>query len=165
MDYLYQKSRPMKALFVSASVLALLLFSACDKAEGCTDPSSLNFNEDARLDDGSCLYIADTYVGTYAANDSVDRFDPMTSTYNRYRRNYTFTIAKVNRGVVRLEGFNEAACSPRAAVTLTTLALESPMTDCQASNFAATFDDGVLTYTYSYDTLMPTLVTGVATWQ
>ena len=45
----------------SLSLIPLLLFSlsvvftSCKK-EGCTDPAALNYNDDAKKDDGSCIY-------------------------------------------------------------------------------------------------------------
>ena len=34
----------------------LLLFFSCKKEEGCMDPSALNYNTDAEIDNGSCSY-------------------------------------------------------------------------------------------------------------
>jgi hypothetical protein len=44
-------------------IITLLLF-ACKKKEGCTDPSAINYNNEATLDNGSCNYapIADLNI-------------------------------------------------------------------------------------------------------
>lgn len=51
--------------------LALLgvLLTACPKDEvpqsGCTDPSSLNYDENGDVDNGSCVYARDKFLGSF----------------------------------------------------------------------------------------------------
>ncbi len=45
----------MKRLALLVSTL-LLFCSSCEKQEGCTDPLSYTYNEEAEVDDGSCSY-------------------------------------------------------------------------------------------------------------
>lgn len=47
----------MKSIkFIGAfALLGIFLFSSCKK-KGCTDPIAINYNENAKKDDGSCLY-------------------------------------------------------------------------------------------------------------
>jgi len=55
-------------------VIILLLFFSCKKEEGCMDPSALNYNTDAEIDNGSCSYeITGNIVGC---------IDPLALNYN-----------------------------------------------------------------------------------
>jgi hypothetical protein len=40
-------------------ILIILLFNACKKEEGCMEPLAENYNAEARIDDGSCIYSND----------------------------------------------------------------------------------------------------------
>jgi hypothetical protein len=40
---------------------SILWLPGCKKKEGCTDPSSSNYDPDAKVDDGSCLYEASDF--------------------------------------------------------------------------------------------------------
>lgn len=53
-------------------VLVLSCFvSACNKRNGCTDPSALNFNEKAENDDGSCKYEQQIFIGNWTVSDTL----------------------------------------------------------------------------------------------
>ena len=55
-------------------VIILILFFSCKKEEGCMDPSALNYNTDAEIDNGSCSYeITGNIVGC---------IDPLALNYN-----------------------------------------------------------------------------------
>ena len=45
----------MKKIFLFLTSITLL-FSACKKEEGCTDPNAINYNSDAILDNGDCIH-------------------------------------------------------------------------------------------------------------
>jgi hypothetical protein len=56
----------MKRILLSAIILALISLGSCKKElEGCTVSYSTNYNKDANLDDGSCKFQAQDYIGTY----------------------------------------------------------------------------------------------------
>ena len=48
-----------------------IVFVSCTK-EGCTDPSALNYNEDAKKDDGTCTYFSLNVPTTYAFTDGTN---------------------------------------------------------------------------------------------
>ncbi|WP_235296123.1 hypothetical protein [Portibacter marinus] len=39
---------------------------SCRKVEGCTDEAAENYDPDADVSDGSCVYARDKFIGTYA---------------------------------------------------------------------------------------------------
>lgn len=45
-----------KNLFILTALISAVVLSSCSKKEGCTDPSSLNYDPDAEKDNGTCLY-------------------------------------------------------------------------------------------------------------
>jgi hypothetical protein len=52
-----------------------IIFAACKKEEGCTDPIAINYNADAEKDDGSCTYTTgctDATACNYDPNAVVD---------------------------------------------------------------------------------------------
>lgn len=56
-------------LGLAASVAVL---PACNKKEGCTDPTASNYDADAEESDGSCVYDAATKTGELAADETWD---------------------------------------------------------------------------------------------
>jgi len=48
-------------------VLSMLFFSACkkEKVKGCNDSTAINFNVEAKENDGTCNYLRDKYLGQF----------------------------------------------------------------------------------------------------
>jgi hypothetical protein len=53
--------KKLNALFVGVAAVALMFGTASFKKEGCTDADALNYDEEAKKDDGSCVleFVAD----------------------------------------------------------------------------------------------------------
>jgi hypothetical protein len=48
--------------------IAVLVMSC--KKEGCTDSTAANYNQDAKVDDGTCAYQRDGFIGTYVVSET-----------------------------------------------------------------------------------------------
>lgn len=65
----------MKKILVSILFCSVALMSC--KREGCTDETAMNYDEKAKVEDLSCTYYGDPYIGTYVVEDSL--YQPMYS--------------------------------------------------------------------------------------
>lgn len=68
-------------------VLIILSVSSCGgeedekpKIEGCTNELSINFNEEANHDDGSCVFPTDKIIGNWTVNEQIIFFNSTTLT-------------------------------------------------------------------------------------
>ncbi len=50
-------------------ISSFTLLPACEKIEGCTDPTAENYNPDAELEDASCITQRKKFTGLFASND------------------------------------------------------------------------------------------------
>lgn len=58
-------------MFLILAAGLMLVGTSCDKdTEGCTDPDAENYNKDANVDDGSCTYARDKFLGSYQVSEA-----------------------------------------------------------------------------------------------
>ena len=61
-----------------------LTFISCNKKAGCTDPNSENFDDQAEVDDASCVSPRKKYVGQYNSNETCN-ITPAQNFYSEVR--------------------------------------------------------------------------------
>lgn len=75
------------------------------KILGCLDSLSLNYDKLANTDDGSCIYPADKFVGTWNGKDEVSFFNSSTFSSSPLPTvNYTATITKSDKTKILIVG-------------------------------------------------------------
>ena len=57
------------SIFPCFIAFALLSFSACNNAPGCTDPKAENFDPSAETEDGSCISQREKFLGIYSGGN------------------------------------------------------------------------------------------------
>ena len=83
----FLKSISIAALFL---LIAVLILPSCQK-KGCIDSDAINYDLEAKVDDGSCIYQAENVAGTYQVTGyRVDFFG------DTVQQNYTMIINQVN---------------------------------------------------------------------
>jgi hypothetical protein len=139
----------MKNLSILLSII--LLIGSCvpdvpEPVEGCTDNASLNYNPDAEVDNGTCQYVSDLYVGVYLVSDTSSYFDPGTQQTVNYTGQYTFSISKVNNTEVAVSSFS--SCGSLNANVSETLLSFSNLGNCNVSNVVVKRVNEELKFTY-----------------
>lgn len=56
-------------IILSTAFIIAMIVSSCNKNEGCTDSAALNYDADAKEDDGSCIYPEPSPHGTITDQD------------------------------------------------------------------------------------------------
>jgi len=64
------KTSPFKLFTAAALVGMVAVMPSCSDKEGCTDPNAVNFDADAKKDNGSCTYDAQVKSGILSANET-----------------------------------------------------------------------------------------------
>lgn len=61
---------PKTTVKIIGFLFCIVLFANCKK-EGCIDETALNYDPKAKVNDFSCVYAGDPYIGTYEVTDSL----------------------------------------------------------------------------------------------
>jgi hypothetical protein len=56
---------PLKALFILSIMCFISACSSEEEIRGCMDPTAVNFDSSATINDGSCTFLRDEYIGSY----------------------------------------------------------------------------------------------------
>ena len=96
----------MKKLIYTFLAISII-FSACKKEEGCTDPIAINYDSSAEENDGSCIYAigcTDTVAINYDPNSIVDDGSCLYQCTDPYATNYlvptTYHVCEYEADVV-----------------------------------------------------------------
>lgn len=137
------KTRP----FLSLIAAALLLASCGDRDQpGCTDPSALNHDPDATIDDGSCTYLSDLYAGNWIASDTTFWADQQTGDTIMDAISYGFSITATSHDRVRISGWLDVDCTETEATVSQTLLVPEATEVCEYAGFICTRINGRLRY-------------------
>jgi hypothetical protein len=133
------------AFLLTILTISSLNFLSC-KRGGCTDKSAINFDTDAKHDDGSCAYFADIFIGSWTASDTTF-MTPKGGSTTKSVKNYSFVAQKKNGTTVYLNGFGSCkdtlwgqAAEDRFNVSNGSL--------CTMTSVLFLKDNKTLTYTY-----------------
>ena len=78
----YMKT-PTKAFFLVTLAISMMFSQSCkkDRVKGCTNSEAINYAESANLEDGSCEFARDKFLGTWSGTKlcSANPLDSTTS--------------------------------------------------------------------------------------
>ena len=149
-------------------LFGVLLMAGCfpcdtEEVQGCTDVFSENYNPMAVIDDGSCTYLYDGFVGVYLMSDTTETLDPQSGQLVTNTSQYTFSITKgIESTDVNVDAF--AGCSNLQGVVSETLLSFSNL-DLLCPNVSSVVvrkEGENLRISYDYSTFITSSVRGTA---
>lgn len=85
----------VKSILKNFSIVLLVssfaLFPACDKIEGCTDPTAENYDPEAELENATCVTQRRKFTGLFGASDGCN-IAPAAQNYFVEIRNSNFNL-------------------------------------------------------------------------
>ena len=88
-----------------AFVSSVVLYS-CKRKEGCKDNQALNYDEEAKKDNGSCEYLDDNIQSFVNHNEAQKEFDDVLTTEENAMRDFDNDMDKSGSGQV----FSDTTC-------------------------------------------------------
>lgn len=81
----------LKKISIVLLVSSFAIFPACDKIEGCTDPTAENYNPEAELENATCVTQRRKFTGLFGASDGCN-IAPAAQNYFVEIRNSNFNL-------------------------------------------------------------------------
>ncbi len=133
------------------TIVISTVFINCGKEEkemvrGCMDVDAENFNPAAEIEDNSCTYFADAFVGNYIANDTAFFIgtNEVAST-----RIISFVVSRVGNRQIQTIGFELGGCEQMLNFNLSNTSFV-PLEDCSEDNFIGKIEGTTFLYSYEF---------------
>ncbi len=137
------------SFYLMLIIMSVLLIAGCGK-QGCTSTDGVNFDPEAKSDDGTCLYPSDIFAGVYAYNDTIlRRFNSFPDSVNTIYRNDTFILYLLENKLVSWKEYTQCNDTIKCNVTATNLDIETGY-NCNGlwDNFSMVKSGNNLVYSY-----------------
>ncbi len=134
----FRINRYIAVLFISTLFMTSLPSCKKDK-EGCTDPLSENYDNDADIDNGTCTYARDKFIGTYSGTENC--------TSGTYSWTMTITRSSTDPAGIILDNIGDFGENFRATVNGANLTLNDTQSGLTMSG-TGTINGGALTINY-----------------
>lgn len=114
-----------KSIYLFAILSGVLLFTGCGR-QGCTSSDGINFDPEAKNDDGTCIFPSDVFAGVYAYNDTiVRRYNNFPDSVNTLYKSDTFILYLLENKLVSWKQYTECNDTIKCSVTATNLDIET----------------------------------------
>lgn len=134
------------SFFIVVLILSGLL--GC-RRQGCTSSDGINFDPEAKSDDGTCLFPGELFAGIYSFNDTITRkFNTFPDSTHSLFRTDTFVLYFLDNKVVSWRDYS--SCDTiKCDVTASNLNIQTGY-NCNGlwDNFTLVRNNNELTYTY-----------------
>ena len=145
---LLNRNRVAKSVFILL-LFSVVSFSGCRRA-GCMSTDGINFDVEAKVDDGTCIYPSDVFAGVYSYNDTIlRRYNTFPDSTQTFYRNDTFILYVLEPKLVSWKSYSSCSDTIRCDLTSTNLSIQTGY-NCNGlwDNFLMTRTNQTLRYSY-----------------